>query len=409
MWLAKNKKFQKIGVNENYRPEKDENTSGDVDLKKKKPFAQLFSKLKNEKRDENASVDGFDNTDEAKEAALEKFTYTKTKRVVNAKKTKEKILVPDAPKAPFILLLCSLCLSLAGAFLLNADVVYGISYGAQCAIKAAVSVCVYVIPALVYVLLRKGGLYNVKSCSAGYMPFVFVSLGLVLCTSALQKYLIAYMFSYRVPVGAQQGSLLLTILVGALIPAVCEELLVRGVLQYEFSKYAGGFGGVLFSALAFTLLHFDIQFFGVYFVAGVVLGAVVHVTKSVFPAIIIHFLNNTFSIALSDRLTFVALERIGGTLLIIVLAALCLILLAVMLQMMEKISMKRAVGYLKGDDDNKNHKQEDKGIYKGKADEDLIFFTAHGKATPTKTAKLFFNVLAAVCYGVFLIAILVSG
>ncbi len=377
--MAKNKKFQKIGVNENYRPEKDE----------------------------NISYDGCEEKEPHHETAPEKFTYTKTKRVVKTKNTKDKVFVPDAPKAPFILLLCSLCLSLAGAFLLNADIVYGMSYGAQCAIKVAVSVCVYVIPAVVYVLLRKGGLYNVKGCSAGYMPFVFVSLGLVLFTSALQKYLIAYVFSYRVPVGAQQGSLLLTILVGALIPAVCEELLVRGILQYEFSKYAGGFGGVLFSALAFTLLHFDIQFFGVYFVAGVVLGTVVHVTKSVFPAIIIHFLNNTFSIVLSDRLTFVALERVGGTLLIIVLAAVCFVLLAVMLQMMEKISMKRAVQYLKGDEEEK-HKQEDKGIYKGKAHEDVIFFTAEGKGTPTKTAKLFFNVLASVCYGVFLIAIFVS-
>lgn len=380
--MARNKKFAKLGINENYSANNEVFGGDDAEIKQ----------------------NGENNTD----GASEKFTYIKTKRNVHdtAKKTDGDI--PKAPSAPVILALCCLCLSLAGAFLLNADFVYGLSSAMQSVIKAAISVCVYVIPAVVYVLFRKNGtLYNIKGCSVGYAPFVLVSLGLVVCASALQKYIIAYVFSYRVPVGVQEGNLLVAILVGALVPAVCEEFLVRGILQYEFSKYAGGFGGVLFSALVFTMLHFDLQFFGVYFVAGIVLGALTHVTRSVLPAMLVHFLNNTFSITLSDRLTFVALERIGGTLLIIVLAAVCFILVAVMLQMMEKISTKRAVYYLKGGEKEKSESTA-KGIYSGREKEDILFFTAENGGTVRKTARLFVNVFSVVCYVIFAVVVIAA-
>lgn len=402
--MARNKKFEKLGVNEKFSEENLADNTVKTKKEKGKGFLSLLG-IKAANKLQPKSLESFDNSDDGQ---ADKYTYKKSKRET-AYIPAEKAVVADAPKAPIVLFLCCLCLSLGGAFLLNADFVYGLGYGGQSAVKTAVSICVYVIPAAVYVLSsrKRSGFYNIKRCSPRYMPLILVILGLVLCASALQKYLIAYVFSYRVPMGVQQGNLLLAIAVDALVPALCEELLVRGVLQYEFSKYAGGFGGVLFSALLFTLLHFDLQFFFVYFAAGVILGTLTHVTKSVFPAMAVHFLNNAFSIFLSDRLTFVAIERIGGTLLIIVLAAACFMLLAAALQMMERISMRRAVHYLKKNDTEEKADGE-KGMYSGKAEEDIILFTANGANTLRKTAKLFVNPIALAGYAVFLIVVIVA-
>ena len=404
--MARNKKFEKLGVNENYVNQEAVTSDAEYNNKKKSFFAFL-QKLDKTEKDEKINIDTSEQENE--KAHGEKFTYTrKIASNVKMKKTSAE-LVAEAPKAPFVLFLVCMCLSLAGALVLGADFMYELNSTVQNVIKIAISVCVYIIPAVIYVFWKKEGMYNFRACSVKYTPFVVVSLGLLLCCSALQKYLIAYVFSYRVPMGVQQGSVFAAICAGAIVPAVCEEFLVRGVLQHEFSKYAGGFGGVIFSSIAFTMLHFDLQYFGVYFTAGLILGTVVHVTKSILPAMIIHFLNNMFAVVLSDRFTFVALERIGGTLLIIALATLCFILFVVLLQMMEKISMHRAVLYLKGKSTEQSEEQiaEQGSIYNGKAKEEVILFTANNGGTAAKTARLFVNALSLVCYVIFLATVLV--
>lgn len=376
---------------------------------KKNFFSALFSSHKDDTQPDTDYTDDDNEESQDENHPTEKYTYTRQTRPVKRKSSFGMSVFTDISKAPFILLLVCMGLSLIGAFLLNADFIYSMKFNTQCLVKTVVSLCIYVIPAVIYMFLRGNSSYNFKGCNVSYTPFVLVSLGLLIFTSALQKYTIAYVYSYRVQVGAPQGSLLMTVLVGALVPAVCEEFLVRGVLQHEFSKYAGGFGGVMFSAIAFTLLHFDLQYFGVYFAAGLILGTVTHVTKSVLPAMVIHFLNNTFTTVLSDRLTFVALERIGGTLLIIVLASLCFILLAIMLQMMEKISMKRAVFYLKGQDEtDADTPKKNKKMYSGMAKDEIILFTAPEGMTFRKTLRLFVNPLSLVCYGIFAITVIVA-
>ena len=407
MWLARNKKFGELGVNENYTDEETldaQNGKEEVEKAKKKPnvFAMLFGK-KNSSGER--SLDGMDGQIPPKEPPYsEKFTYFK--KTPRQEKAERRRTVADAPKMPVVLFLVCMCLSLAGAFVINSNIVYEASAKVQYIVRLCVSMGAYFVPTLLYMLFSKNrSLYNFRRCSLKFAPLTLLFLGLVLCSSALQKYLIAYVFSYRVPVGNQSDSLVWAIVLGALVPAICEEMLVRGVLLNEFSKYAGGFGGVLLSSLLFTLLHFDLQYFGIYFVAGLFLGTLTHVTRSVFPAMIVHFLNNTLSICLSDTLTFVAMERIGGTLMIIVIAAVFFILLGLALQTMERISMKRAVHYLKKDD-NENDGQN--GTYKNGKASDVVLFTAQGGNTATKTLRLVFNRYTAAAYLIFAAAVILS-
>lgn len=378
--MRNNKRFDKIGTEkkQNSADEKSEKTG----------FRQSIGESLDAFREENSPRWRDEN-------GSGRFSYAKKKKT--EKRTSRTEEVQPSPKAPFVLLLCCLCLSAAGAFFLGSDFVYGLDFKYRCIAKIIVTAAAYGLPTAVFLIMRKNtGGVGFKSFSVKLTPFILLSLGLILCSSALQKYVIAYLFTYRVQQGAAEGTLAMSVLTQALVPAIFEELLVRGVLQHEFSRYAGGLGGVAVSSLAFALLHFDLRFFGVYLAAGLVIGAVCHVTGSVFPAMLVHFLNNFLSIAFSDELTFVALERIGGTLLIIVLASLCFIFLIFLLKAAEKISVDRATELLKaeenGDEDKKMHGDV------------IIFKNASGK-TLFRTVKLFINPVFTVCIGFFVVCV----
>lgn len=382
--MRKNKKFDEIQLKKHADTEETE--KGKIKKRIGKSLEEFGNENSPKWRDDKNSA---------------RFTYARKNRTEKYRFRPE--AVTPSPKAPFILLLCSLCLSAAGAFFLNSDFVFGLDFNTQSKIKIAVTVLAYGLCAVVY-MIRKRNLKSgsISKFSPKYTPFLLLSLGLVLCLSALQKYVIAYVFTYRVPVGGAAGTTAMCILTEALVPAIFEELLVRGVIQRELSEYAGGFGGVVISSFAFALLHFDIRFFGVYLTAGLVLGTVCHVTGSVIPAMIVHFLNNFLSVVFSDKLTFVALERIGGTLLIVVLASLCFVLLMSMLKSMEKISSDRAVKLLMSDENGgEGEKSEDKEEGDGEIFDDVILFKSKSGRTLLRTVKLFANPVFVVCIVVF--------
>ena len=90
-------------------------------------------------------------------------------------------------------------------------------------------------------------------------------------------------------------SRLYLVLAYAVLPALCEEFVYRGILCHEYEK-GGVMRAVLISSLFFSLLHFNLQNFPVYFFAGVILALTLYATRSVFGAIIAHFLYNLFGL-----------------------------------------------------------------------------------------------------------------
>ncbi len=85
------------------------------------------------------------------------------------------------------------------------------------------------------------------------------------------------------------------ILAYAVLPALCEEFVYRGILCHEYER-GGVSRAVVLSSLFFTLLHFDLANFPVYFFSGVILALTLYATRSVFGAIIAHFLYNLFGL-----------------------------------------------------------------------------------------------------------------
>lgn len=95
--------------------------------------------------------------------------------------------------------------------------------------------------------------------------------------------------------GTPAGAIYL-ILAYAALPAVCEELIFRGILCADLEKKIGVPCAVVLSALFFACLHFNLAQFPVYFYAGVVLCMVMYVTRSLLGALAVHFLYNLYCV-----------------------------------------------------------------------------------------------------------------
>ncbi len=85
------------------------------------------------------------------------------------------------------------------------------------------------------------------------------------------------------------------ILAYAVLPAICEEFVYRGILCHEYER-GGVLRAILLSSLFFALLHFNIQNFPVYLFAGIILAVTMYATRSLIGAISAHFLYNIFGI-----------------------------------------------------------------------------------------------------------------
>ncbi|MDQ5983109.1 MAG: hypothetical protein RUMPE_00107 [Eubacteriales bacterium SKADARSKE-1] len=80
----------------------------------------------------------------------------------------------------------------------------------------------------------------------------------------------------------------------AIVPAISEEFVFRGVILGSLRKFGDNFA-IFSSALVFGLMHGNIEQFVFAFILGLYLGYSVTKTNSILPAMIIHFVNNLFS------------------------------------------------------------------------------------------------------------------
>lgn len=80
----------------------------------------------------------------------------------------------------------------------------------------------------------------------------------------------------------------------AVIPAMTEEFIFRGVLLGILKKYGESFA-VVTSALLFGLMHQNFVQLPFAFVGGLVFGYITIYTGSIVPAMAVHFANNLFS------------------------------------------------------------------------------------------------------------------
>lgn len=124
---------------------------------------------------------------------------------------------------------------------------------------------------------------------------------------------------------------LIGVLSVAILPAICEEFAHRGLLLNGSAKSIGYKKAIILSSVMFGLMHLNVQQFFYATILGALMGLVVSMTKSIYPAMIIHFCNNfinvfssyaesskLFSFSISDIISSVAN---GNILLFFLLAA----------------------------------------------------------------------------------------
>lgn len=92
------------------------------------------------------------------------------------------------------------------------------------------------------------------------------------------------------------SGLCINIFVMALLPAVAEEVLFRGVLQRIFSEKFGIHWGIWISAFVFSFVHFQFYGFVPRMFLGAIFGYIVYYSASIFPVILAHFTNNLISV-----------------------------------------------------------------------------------------------------------------
>jgi uncharacterized protein len=91
-----------------------------------------------------------------------------------------------------------------------------------------------------------------------------------------------------------------TLVAVAILPAICEELTFRGVLQPLFARWTGSVHlGIWITALLFSAIHLQFHGFLPRMILGAGLGYLVHYSGSLWPAIVAHFLNNAMAVCLA--------------------------------------------------------------------------------------------------------------
>lgn len=149
-------------------------------------------------------------------------------------------------------------------------------------------------------VLPLGTTYNKKASIylvIAFLPLTLVSSFVINFISILIQSLMGIEFSSGMEEMSINGVgefLLMTLFV-AVIPAILEEVAIRGILLQPLRRYGDWFA-IIVSSIIFSLLHGNMVQIPYTVLAGVYFGYVAVATGSIWPSIIMHFLNNFYSV-----------------------------------------------------------------------------------------------------------------
>ncbi len=81
----------------------------------------------------------------------------------------------------------------------------------------------------------------------------------------------------------------------AVIPAIIEETVIRGIVMQPLRKYGDKYA-IIASALLFAVMHGNMVQIPYTVIGGILLGYLAVATGSLWPSIILHFINNLYSV-----------------------------------------------------------------------------------------------------------------
>lgn len=189
---------------------------------------------------------------------------------------------------------------------------------------ALLEVLIFALPSLIYARLR-GRKYlshmRLHFFKAVDLPLMAFALLLMIFGGATISF-----YLYRIAPGMLSASATGAITVGgtdgvgtglyavvsaAVLPALTEEFLFRGIVLTEYERNGIGLA-VILSSLTFALIHFSLIRLPIYFFNGVILALVLFATRSLFAAMLLHLANNV-AVMFIEVYVYRAALRSGGS------------------------------------------------------------------------------------------------
>lgn len=116
---------------------------------------------------------------------------------------------------------------------------------------------------------------------------------IVLLGGTSEDYAFSSYNGFDVSVQYSFGEMILTVVAGALVPAILEELVFRGIFSAVYSE-SGAVCAASLSTLFFSLVHMNLASLPVFVFAGTVLWILFASTRSIYAPITVHFFYNLF-------------------------------------------------------------------------------------------------------------------
>ena len=174
----------------------------------------------------------------------------------------------------------------------------------QVGLMAVLPICLFSI------LLKKNAKQTFEFFSFRKITFVsiLVSILLGICVFIFITYIsslwsgILGLFGYQSSTSTAEGdysvaNFFLSIFLVGVLPGFCEEVAHRGLVLGGMRKN-GAIRAMVLCGLLFGLMPFNISQFGYAFVVGIFFCFITLLTKSIYPAMIMHFVNNTISVCI---------------------------------------------------------------------------------------------------------------
>ncbi len=159
----------------------------------------------------------------------------------------------------------------------------------------------FAVPSVLYILFRKKNLvrtFRLNSISRKdillLIGVAFIMQPAVYLLATLAQFVFGNQLEFLFSDLSGQSFWYLLVTV-AILPAICEELVLRGIVM---DAYRGQslYTIIIMNGLLFGLFHMNLNQFVYTFFMGTVLSLSVYYTNSIFAGMIIHFVNNLLSI-----------------------------------------------------------------------------------------------------------------
>lgn len=211
--------------------------------------------------------------------------------------------------------------------------------------KILIYCVIFLLPLFSYIKLNKYKAKNILRLShvkLRYLPFI-VLFGLsvsIICAliNAGSLAVFSQFMDIKIPTATVSFTSENPFVIGltaVILPALCEEFLIRGAALSEYEKYGVPIAIIITSAV-FSLFHGSLASFISLFVAGVCYAVLTYLFKSVWPAVLCHCINNALAVYLNYNAEYVK-YLLSDILFLIIICAAAFVIIYLTLLLSEKV------------------------------------------------------------------------